>query len=843
MPPSGQTSPPSSTKAARPATPRSTAPPASVANALIAEGVRTAGRVAHLDKSSDLFFELLFGAAKANAVMVSVNWRLAPPEVLHIVNDAEAEILFVGEEFFPVIEKIRGELKTVRKIVALGGRHADWEPFAAWRDRQPATDPLAARSTRRHGGAVLYQRHDRPAQGRRAHQRQLRLDAAAVDPELAAGAGRAQPRLPADVPYRRRRLGHRRPVRRRHQPRRARVRAAADPRRLVERERLQVMLLVPAMILFLVQAPQIRETDLSSLRLIVYGAAPIPAELLKQAMSDLPLRLPAGLRPHRDDRRDHPAAARDHDPERPEEAAVLRLRAGGRRAAHRRRRRQGPAPPARSARSRCARRRSWAATGSCRDATARAIQDDWFFTGDAGYLDDEGYLYIYDRVKDMIVSGGENIYPAEVESALFGHPAVADVAVIGVPDERWGEAVKAVVVLKPGAEVDAGELIAWARERIAGYKLPKSVDFIEALPRNPPARSCSASCASPTGATAAPGELKRKPAARLRSAGCRRSVVPVAPPAAASARAARGWSRPSWPDARCQPCVPVARRAGARRAGPVVPVRTGWLPCPCRSSPVRSAVVRRRACQPPLPQLCEPLLGRAGAVPVVPVPVAAVLVPIGVEPAAFAVLHAVDAVASPASRPSGRAVCFVASRCVVAVVPGRLPPSWSRPLPRSGFAVVVASPDAPRPGGRRPIPAIVSPRSAIAVRAPRHEPRRGPGQPSLRPSVWPQLWPRSQDCWLIVALLVDLAALAIGHAIDTSTLLRRDMAVGHGARLGAIDLRSPCSRRCCLATGDLTVADAALDPVLLGVLALIDVVHRLRVCAACGEHTAAVSTA
>src|SRR5690242_3083478 len=111
-----------------------------VGNALIAEGVRPQARVAHLDKSNDLFFELLFGVAKANAVMVSVNWRLAPPEVLHIVNDAEAEILVVGEEYFPVIEKIRDALKTVRKIVAFG-RHPDWESFTAWRDRQPATDP------------------------------------------------------------------------------------------------------------------------------------------------------------------------------------------------------------------------------------------------------------------------------------------------------------------------------------------------------------------------------------------------------------------------------------------------------------------------------------------------------------------------------------------------------------------------------------------------------------------------------------------------------------------------------------------------------------------------------
>jgi acyl-CoA synthetase (AMP-forming)/AMP-acid ligase II len=118
------------------------------------------------------------------------------------------------------------------------------------------------------------------------------------------------------------------------------------------------------------------------------------------------------------------------------------------------------------------------------EATARTIRDGWLHTGDAGYCDEDGYLYIYDRLKDMIISGGENIYPAEVESALFGHPAVADVAVIGVPDEQWGETVKAIVVQKPGASVSAGELIGFAHERIAGYKVPRSVDFVAALPRN-----------------------------------------------------------------------------------------------------------------------------------------------------------------------------------------------------------------------------------------------------------------------------------------------------------------------------------------------------------------------
>jgi long-chain acyl-CoA synthetase len=119
-------------------------------------------------------------------------------------------------------------------------------------------------------------------------------------------------------------------------------------------------------------------------------------------------------------------------------------------------------------------------------ATAATITPDgWLRTGDAGYLDEEGYIYLHDRVKDMIVSGGENIYPAEIENVLAKHPDIADVAVIGVPDEKWGEAVKAIVVKREGAEVGVEDLITFAREQLAGYKLPKSVDFTDALPRNP----------------------------------------------------------------------------------------------------------------------------------------------------------------------------------------------------------------------------------------------------------------------------------------------------------------------------------------------------------------------
>ena len=119
------------------------------------------------------------------------------------------------------------------------------------------------------------------------------------------------------------------------------------------------------------------------------------------------------------------------------------------------------------------------------EATAEALRGGWMHTGDAGVMDDEGYLYIQDRVKDMIVSGGENVYPRVVEEVLFQHPAIADAAVIGVPDERWGETLKAIVVLRRGMKATPEEIMEFCRGKLGGFERPRSVDFIEALPRNP----------------------------------------------------------------------------------------------------------------------------------------------------------------------------------------------------------------------------------------------------------------------------------------------------------------------------------------------------------------------
>jgi acyl-CoA synthetase (AMP-forming)/AMP-acid ligase II len=240
---------------------------------------------------------------------------------------------------------------------------------------------------------------------------------------------------------------------------------------------------VPAVILMLTQQPNIKQIDFSSVKQVFYGASPISEALLRTAVEIMGARFTQlyGLTETVGAGTFLPPEA--HDPSwgklrscgLPWPGAVVRVVDGDGK----------PVPTGEVGeiviRSGFIMKGYW----NRDDATREAIRDGFFHTGDAGYFDEDGYLYIHDRVKDMIVSGGENVYPAEVENAIFGAPGVADVAVIGVPDEKWGEAVKAIVVKKPGEDPSPESIIAWARERIAAYKCPKSIDFIEALPRNP----------------------------------------------------------------------------------------------------------------------------------------------------------------------------------------------------------------------------------------------------------------------------------------------------------------------------------------------------------------------
>lgn len=454
-----------------------------VANGLLSEGLPPGSRVAVLSKNTDAVFELVFGAAKAGQTLVVVNWRLAPQELSYILNDAGVRLLFVGSDFYDVVNQTSSAWPTVKKIVALEGSSMPWESYAAWRGRQSAIDPQVALT----GSDVVVQLYTSGTTGR---PKGAQLTSDNLLALVSSGVNEFQLVTDEDVSLVCMPLFHigglgyglvglygggMNVILREVIP--------ADILRAIATHRVSKVFLVPAVILFLLQAPEIHQTDLSSLKLICYGASPMPLELLRRAMAIFPCGFGQvyGLT-------ETTGAITFLPPEDHTRSSSHRVRSCGKPFSTVQIRvvdAEGRDLPVGQVgqiitRSPQTMKGYW----NLPEETAQAIRDGWFYTGDAGYLDEDGYLYIHDRVKDMIISGGENIYPAEVENVLFNHPAVADVAVIGVPDEQWGEAVKAIVVKKPDVEVTADELIAFAKQHIAGYKAPKSVDFVEALPRN-----------------------------------------------------------------------------------------------------------------------------------------------------------------------------------------------------------------------------------------------------------------------------------------------------------------------------------------------------------------------
>jgi long-chain acyl-CoA synthetase len=457
-----------------------------LANALAAEGIGEQERVARLDKNSPEWADLAFATAKLNAVTCDVNWRLAPSEAAFIVNDAEAKVLIVGEEFLPVLEAMEPDLTTVKKVVVVGGSQQRYEDYEAWLARHAATDPgfdsgaddvamqfYSSGTTGRPKGVMLTNNN---------------LFASTDSVGAVLGFGEESVSLVA-MPmfhvagglwafiglY----FGTVNVVMREVDP--------AGIIDLIPRHGVTHSVFVPAVLQFLLMTPGVQEADFSSLVAILYGASPITEAVLKDSLRTFGCRFIQAygltettgaivLLPHE-----------DHDPAGPN---AHRLRAAGV---------AGPGVELRVVdaagadvplgdigeivtRSKQNMKGYW----KMPEATAESfLADGWFRSGDAGYLDADGYLYIHDRVKDMVVSGGENIYPAEVENALMAHPAIADVGVIGVPDDRWGEAVKACVVKAPDAEVTEQEIIEFVRGRLAHFKCPRSIDFVPELPRNP----------------------------------------------------------------------------------------------------------------------------------------------------------------------------------------------------------------------------------------------------------------------------------------------------------------------------------------------------------------------
>jgi acyl-CoA synthetase (AMP-forming)/AMP-acid ligase II len=260
-----------------------------------------------------------------------------------------------------------------------------------------------------------------------------------------------------------------------------------DPAEALEmfaRERVSRMFAVPAALQFMVQHPRAAEIDFSHVRQIIYGAAPMPLALLEECQRVLGCDFCQAYGMTETTGTISLLPPEDHTPERAE-----RMRSAGKAMPGSEIRIQDPEgnPLPLGEIGEVAVRSGANMMGYWNrpEATAETVSEDgWLRTGDAGYMDADGYVYIHDRIKDMIVSGAENVYPAEVENAIHGHPDVLEAAVIGVPDDRWGEAVKAVVTAKPGREPDPESVIAWTRERLAAFKCPKTVEVIAEMPRN-----------------------------------------------------------------------------------------------------------------------------------------------------------------------------------------------------------------------------------------------------------------------------------------------------------------------------------------------------------------------
>ena len=252
---------------------------------------------------------------------------------------------------------------------------------------------------------------------------------------------------------------------------------------LVEKERIELTLWVPAVILFLLQHPNAEKTDFSSLKVVVYGASPIAEDTVVNAINLMNCGFYQVYGLTETSGAITCLISEDHDPKRNKLRSCGKALPGveikvideaGNEVD------QGEVGEI-ITKSDLNMKGYW----NNLEATEKSIQDGWFYSGDAGFLDEEGFLYIHDRVKDMIVSGGENIYPAEVENALMSNEEILDAAVVGVPDDKWGESTKAFVVLSEGSTLNSEDIISYTKSKIASYKCPKSVEFIEMLPRNP----------------------------------------------------------------------------------------------------------------------------------------------------------------------------------------------------------------------------------------------------------------------------------------------------------------------------------------------------------------------
>jgi long-chain acyl-CoA synthetase len=457
-----------------------------VAAALTDMGVKRGDRVGVVCHNSHNFTEVFFACAKIGAASTNLNWRLSPKELAFLLNDSAPDVVFFSKRFEYLYEPMKKELKKKVRFVAVDGlidkdmidyekmisKHKPAEPRVEVDENDTALLLYTSGTTGRPKGVMLTHKNMMANAVSTIVEMEMTRDwnILGILPIFHVGIF-----VLIDMVF----MG-------------AKVTYvhSFDPAvvfELVQKEKTNVTAFTPVIFKFLLDHPDIDKYDLSSLKTIIYATAPMPVELLRRSIKRFDCDFIQFFGMTETSPTLTMLVREDHVLEGPE-YKVKWLGSAGR--------------PVSNVQVRvvdekgkdCAPGVIGEIIGkgdnvmkgyyNMPEATTDAIRDGWYYSGDMGYFDEHGYLFIADRKKDMIISGGENIYPREVEEAILLLEGVGDVAVIGVPDDTWGEAVKAIVVRKPGADLDEQKVIDHCKKNIASYKKPKSVDFVDMLPRS-----------------------------------------------------------------------------------------------------------------------------------------------------------------------------------------------------------------------------------------------------------------------------------------------------------------------------------------------------------------------
>ena len=454
-----------------------------LASALHRAGVRRQDRVAVLSKNSVPYLEIYAAAELAGFVVGTVNFRLTGPEIAYILADCAPIALFFEAEYAETIATLRATLPSIETYVTIGGRDDRASEYEAFLE-SGSDEGAPVRACMDDVMHLIYTSGTtgRPKGVMRTHRAEMRIAEFMTTEVGVLREDVVQIMMPLfHVGARWLQIGsHLRGAR-------IVLHREFDPLEILEtmeRERVTVVHMAPTIVARVLDHPRIDDFDLSSLRTIYYSAAPMPAPLLRRGLAKLGnvfLQLYGmtegfGTTLHKGQHQ-------------PDGSALEMKRLGS----------VGQAPIGVGLRimtddgveqptgtpGEVELNTDSRMTGYWNNsiATAAALRDGWYKTGDVGYVDEQGFLFLVDRKKDMIISGGENIYCREVEEAIASHEDVADVAVIGVPDTAWGESVRAIVVTREGGSLTAPQVVEHCRTMIASYKKPRSVIFVEALPR------------------------------------------------------------------------------------------------------------------------------------------------------------------------------------------------------------------------------------------------------------------------------------------------------------------------------------------------------------------------